>query len=418
MSRSEAGSMADLSSARSHYKRAPSRGDADWVDEYAFVGDNDGRRLATLQRKTTAANPWRSVVNSSVRMKKLPTKEVVQVLDIAARQRAWFCLDMPRDNAVAMLENLQSDLPDGTFVVSTSRREFAMLTYIAKKTLHTVALDAGVGGIWIKFPDVKSPTRFKTLTELVTYYAAKRRKGMEAALNADALETVLKRAADDGWFSSDQLLEEEEPQRQVRGGAMANPGYSSAASMRGSGVMANPGYVAPPVSSTGAGPSAAGPSTSAGSSAAVATTESEGFIQISKTSFTPADGIYGVTFQPCQTDQWFFMGLSNILQNHHGRRDCHFDDIDFCIAVMGHGKATARENEDEVGPYIEYKAGDTFTIVVNPKKKIVEYAKNKKVFYTSILPDNKLPLWALQAFHPINGGQLLIRNSNWMYKLK
>lgn len=58
-----------------------------------------------------------------------------------------------------------------------------MLTYIAKKTLHTVALDAGVGGIWIKFPDVKSPTRFKTLTELVTCYAAKRRKGMEAALN-------------------------------------------------------------------------------------------------------------------------------------------------------------------------------------------------------------------------------------------
>lgn len=64
--------------------------------------------------------------------------------------------------------------------------------------------------------------------------------------------------------------------------------------------------------------------------------------------------------------------------------------------------------------YIQAK--DTFTIRVIPKKKIVEYAKNKKVFHVSTLPKDKLPLWALQAFHPINGGQLLIQNSNWLYK--
>jgi hypothetical protein len=61
---------------------------------------------------------------------------------------------------------------------------------------------------------------------------------------------------------------------------------------------------------------------------------------------------------------------------------------------------------------------DTFTIQVLPKKKRVEFAKNKKVFHTSALPPDKLPLWALQAFHPINGSQLLIQGSNWIYKFK
>lgn len=56
------------------------------------------------------------------------------------------------------------------------------------------------------------------------------------------------------------------------------------------------------------------------------------------------------------------MGISNCNKNHHGGRDQHYDDVDYCIGVMGHGKASARENEDEVGPYVEYKEGDTFTI--------------------------------------------------------
>lgn len=57
--------------------------------------------------------------------------------------------------------------------------------------------------------------------------------------------------------------------------------------------------------------------------------------------------------------QWFFVGLSNITTNFHGRKDQHFDDIDFCIYCMGSGKATARESEDEVGPYVEYTPRDT-----------------------------------------------------------
>ena len=85
----------------------------------------------------------------------------------------------------------------------------------------------------------------------------------------------------------------------------------------------------------------------------------DGFITISRTSFNPKEKkavIKGVTFEPAQTDEWFFMGLSNITQNHHGNRDQHYDDIDFCIFIMGHGQATARENEEEVGPYVEYRA--------------------------------------------------------------
>jgi hypothetical protein len=51
-------------------------------------------------------------------MKKVPTSEVVQMLDYAARQRAWYCLDMGRDNAVAMLENLQDMLYVTVFIRS------------------------------------------------------------------------------------------------------------------------------------------------------------------------------------------------------------------------------------------------------------------------------------------------------------
>ena len=36
------------------------------------------------------------------------------------------------------------------------------------------------------------------------------------------------------------------------------------------------------------------------------------------------------------------LGLSNVNENHHGGRDQHYDDVDFCIGVMGHGKVSAR----------------------------------------------------------------------------
>eukprot|EP00037_Helgoeca_nana_P019170 m.185961 g.185961 ORF g.185961 m.185961 type:complete len:472 (-) comp24749_c1_seq5:23-1438(-) len=391
--------------------KAPVRGDADWVDEYGFVGVNDGRRRATMARRSTAANPWNSVRNQSVRMKKVPTSEVVQMLDYAARQRAWYCLDMGRDNAVAMLENLQDMLPDGAFVVSNSRREFAMLTFISKGNMTTVPMDADFKGVWLKLAGVKSTPRFKTLTDLINHYAAKKHKGMPCKLETASLEQVLEQVSSSDWLPPDAEADQADfVDPSLRVGALANPGYSAAAAAAvRDGGMINPGYV-------GAGvPASSAPGSGY---AMVDPAESEGFIQISQKSFTCDDGVCGVTFQPCQKDQWFFMGLSNILQNHHGRRDRHYDDMDYSIGVMGHGKATARENEDEVGPYIDYKPADTFTIQVLPKKKRVEFAKNKKVFHTSALPPDKLPLWALQAFHPINGSQLLIQGSNWIYKFK
>ena len=36
----------------------------------------------------------------------------------------------------------------------------------------------------------------------------------------------------------------------------------------------------------------------------------EGYITISKQAFTTSMGIYGVTFEACQDDEWFFMGTS------------------------------------------------------------------------------------------------------------
>eukprot|EP00041_Stephanoeca_diplocostata_P034767 m.1202341 g.1202341 ORF g.1202341 m.1202341 type:complete len:177 (+) comp24576_c0_seq51:309-839(+) len=63
--------------------------DAEWAEEYAFVGDNEGRKkLATLARKTTQQNPWKMVPNNTVRMKRKPsTEDLNSILDDDARKK-------------------------------------------------------------------------------------------------------------------------------------------------------------------------------------------------------------------------------------------------------------------------------------------------------------------------------------------
>lgn len=115
--------------------------------------------------------------------------------------------------------------------------------------------------------------------------------------------------------------------------------------------------------------------------------------------------------------QWFFIGLSNVQENYHGRRDSHYDDIDFCIFCMGNGKATARECEDEVGPYVKYEPGKQFQLRIARRGKgspgVVEYVYDGTVFYTSTRAPC-WPVWVDQAFHPANLGQTLIKNVHFI----
>ena len=116
------------------------------------------------------------------------------------------------------------------------------------------------------------------------------------------------------------------PRSQARGmDGMMNPGYDLGG---GGGGGGREGYAVPDGMvdySVGAG---GGGDIDYVELSGAANPGDEGFITTSKTSFNPKDKkapIKGVTFEPCQTDEWFFMGLSNITQNHHGEKDQHYD---------------------------------------------------------------------------------------------
>lgn len=116
------------------------------------------------------------------------------------------------------------------------------------------------------------------------------------------------------------------PRSQARGmDGMMNPGYDLGG---GGGGGGREGYAVPDGMvdySVGAG---GGGDIDYVELSGAANPGDEGFITTSKTSFNPKDKkapIKGVTFEPCQTDEWFFMGLSNITQNHHGKKDQHYD---------------------------------------------------------------------------------------------
>eukprot|EP00730_Choanoeca_flexa_P008804 TRINITY_DN12540_c0_g1_i1.p1 TRINITY_DN12540_c0_g1~~TRINITY_DN12540_c0_g1_i1.p1 ORF type:complete len:646 (+),score=136.39 TRINITY_DN12540_c0_g1_i1:127-2064(+) len=143
----------------------------------------------------------------------------------------------------------------------------------------------------------------------------------------------------------------------------------------------------------------------------------DGFITISEKSFGADGPIRGVCFEPLQLDEWFFIGLSNMETNYHNRKDCHYDDIDFCIFVQSSGRLTAREAEDEVGPKIEYNLGDLLGIVTRFNKKtqrhMVHYQLNGRTFYTSTR-EPRFPLHVDQAFHPGSLKKKLVTNVKWL----
>lgn len=432
-------------------------------DSLKFLGKADKYR-GTMKRNANLVNPWNNVENKTMRRKRRVSSKEVQTLDAEARAAVWYCLDMAKENALAYLENRIDRLGNGAFVVCNSSKDFATLSFTWQKNLFNLPLDASDKGLFIRFFDIKSPKMFPTLTALIQYYGKKKQKGMPCKLDLvglaiDVAEHDREREpaiVNPGYMSPGS--EAGQPRERVdslftdaggdarlqrgKSGAGAttvrssihnNPGYKGAGkttTARSSG-MTNGGYVdvpaykkgetglKPPQGNVALHPSM-GDATDGGDGGYLTLTPAvnepgdEGFITISRQPFNPKQGIKGVSFEPAQTDEWFFSGISNIQQNHHGKRDQHYDDIDYCLFFMGNAKATARENEEDVGPYIEYKASDTFQIKCNLKSSCVEYLHNGKKFHSSFLPEGKLPLWVSQAFHPVNGGQTLVKNSKWV----
>ena len=159
------------------------------------------------------------------------------------------------------------------------------------------------------------------------------------------------------------------------GAAMRNPNYTAGGDYGFGGLASaaprgDVGYAAPPPASSPDGYNAAFGAAELGRSrmgaggygavGAGGPEEESGYITTSTERFGPGDGIVGVTFRPVSCSDWFFMGLSNITQNHHGGPDQHYDDIDYCIGIMGNGKASARENEDEVFKDFQPPKGPAF----------------------------------------------------------
>lgn len=203
-----------------------------WISEYGYLGVSS--RVAG-GRKSTAANPWNEVKPAAARAKRRPSQHIAQTLDTAARQELWYCLDLQRDDAVALLENREVTLPNGAFVISGAGKDFATLSLLHKKNLHNVpiASDPTHKSLFLRGAELTKPPMFKTLSEMVAFYAKKKQKGLPCKLAPAALvpaplpgEGHAIRARKDSVLVG-------------RGTGLDNPSYTSASPRAG---MSNPHY--------------------------------------------------------------------------------------------------------------------------------------------------------------------------------
>lgn len=67
-----------------------------------------------------------------------------------------------------------------------------MLTLIHKGNLFNVPIEADADGMFLKLKELKSPPKFKTLSELVQFYAAKKQKCMPCKLNTNKIDEALR----------------------------------------------------------------------------------------------------------------------------------------------------------------------------------------------------------------------------------
>lgn len=201
----------------------------------------------------------------------------------------------------------------------------ALIGYKSGSGLHVVQ-QAG---------EKKASAYFKTLSELVRGCSKKKVAGLPCKLRPEGFETI-----------ADVLFEDAD--------AGAVGGEGAAATRGEEGLLLNPQYEVGPraaadggdystIREAGEGPAYENPYASADGAdgegkGEAKEKEGEGYISVSLQKIEEGDDIFGVAFQPCQADQWFFIGLSAAYGNENGRKDQHYDDIDFAIFCQGSGK--------------------------------------------------------------------------------
>eukprot|EP00049_Salpingoeca_infusionum_P021612 m.3917 g.3917 ORF g.3917 m.3917 type:complete len:489 (-) comp4348_c0_seq1:272-1738(-) len=437
-----------------------STGDEVIYDHYRDLNpDAPKLTVRDITRRATAHNPWKSVRHrKSRRPQKHVFGDLSQLLDPESVGSPWYLLRYDRDLARALLENNADKLKDGTFVVTTAYLDFASLCLLLKGRLMNIPIRNGEKGLQLALMTEKKKSKeqpwFTCLSEMIAFYAKQRRDGMPCALLPD----ILKKEGYSEVLATSGIEDTEQPEYDTAteaavvqydqgGDDHAGPDYEVAqvgcevqykAPSRRSGQSATPAtlgqydntgqddisddegegrYQAP------GGYDIAGhsdpqylPTDEDGYVIEKPEPGDDGFIRISEVSFDANSGINGVSFEPLHADQWFFVGLSNTQTNFHGKRDQHYDDIDYCIFCMGNGLATARECEDEIGPYVTYRAGDSFQIEVQPTQSAgfeIVYKINGKPFFASRRVGS-YPLWVAQAFHPDYLNKKIIQNVKWV----
>ncbi|EGD82687.1 hypothetical protein PTSG_03348 [Salpingoeca rosetta] len=454
----------------------PSQTNASIVSNYSRVNadyaeiEPSAPKLEMTALTPSHTNPWRSIRHKSARPKKKVLGSLSVLLDDDARDSPWYCLAFDKEDAMLLLEENADRLEDGAFVVTSSGLDFAMLTLLHKGALVNVPIKNDEDGLYIHATTTATQSAKKDrrcrscacLSDLIDQLASGKPRYLPCLLQPRALdrEEYLE-------VMADVQIQEATPNVSYDLGHAAtgdygvgttSPPYRSAfADATGYdniGVSSPPsvyyaqannvsmdtvvddpntdvfmslkGHHAYDEVSGGVGANTSADSDDARLRLAHASPMrsdtapppppgDEGFIRISHTCLNGQGKVKGITFQPCQQSEWFFVGLSNVLNNYHGDKDLHYNDIDFCIFCRGSGKATARECEDEVGPFISYRPGDTFSIRVRQESKhrsVVEYVHNGSVFYTSTRRPS-YPLWVDQAFHPASLGVEIIKNVKW-----
>eukprot|EP01147_Barroeca_monosierra_P010574 gene10574-2697_t len=437
-------------------------------------------KLEIRTLNTPRKNPWKSIRHQSLR----PRKEIIgtleQLLDDRARNSAWYCLAVDREDAMSLLEDNARALGDGAFVLTASGLNFALLTLLYKGNVLNVPIKNDADGLYIPEVRFRSTSKragrcqsFSCLSGLVDALSTGTPKYLPCLLRPHALEqqeylnilddvqlpTNVSDQAYDMVFpeyytakspgqyaiaNSEKDVQYDDPSKkstrydnltstppslQYANVSRLDISIDSIADKPNTEVLMTvkshhqyedvgqkyhqSGYMDPNSALSGKNPSS--PQYTTVPNSDITNPGDDGFIRISHLCFTEKGEIKGVSFQPCESSEWFFVGLSNVLDNYHGQKDMHYDDIDFAIFCRGSGKATARECEDEVGPFISYSPGDTFEIRISRERKrmfVIEYLHNGSVFYVSTR-EPVFPLWVDQAFHPDSLGVEIIKQVQW-----
>lgn len=91
---------------------------------------------ALAERQSMGANPWRTLRAKTVRPRRSHLEGRLQaLLDSRAVAASWYGLHLPRDAAMAVVDNNLDVLPDGAFVVAPAGLDLGVLCMVNKGLL-------------------------------------------------------------------------------------------------------------------------------------------------------------------------------------------------------------------------------------------------------------------------------------------